>query len=149
MLRPKVLPVLLFPLVLACAGSPPESAPAGSPPPAEKDGEAPEKAAGEAPKPDRDPVLAKKMVTEQGAVLLDVRSDAEFAEGHLDGARNIPHDQMESRISEVLEAVGNDKSKPVVVYCRSGNRSGKAQKTLRAAGFTDVVNLGGMSEWPE
>ncbi len=99
-------------------------------------------------KPKREPALAKKLVTKNNALLLDVRTDQEFAAGHLEGARQIPHDQVEARMSEVVEAVGGDKSKPVVVYCRSGRRSQLAKETLEARGFTQVVNLGGMSDWP-
>lgn len=93
--------------------------------------------------PDRDPALACKLVKEQGALLLDVRSDAEFAEGHLDGAAHVPHDQIAGRLGEV----GDDKSRPIVTYCRSGRRAHAAKQTLLDAGYTQVTNLGGMTDW--
>lgn len=93
--------------------------------------------------PDRDPALACKLVKEQGALLLDVRSDAEFAEGHLDGAAHVPHDQIAGRLGEV----GDDKNRPIVTYCRSGRRAHAAKQTLLDAGYTQVTNLGGMTDW--
>ena len=88
------------------------------------------------------PEQAKKMV-EGGARLLDVRSVEEFDSGHLDGALNIPVDELEKRLSEL-----EPKGQGVVVYCRSGMRSARAAKTLAAAGFSEVGDLGGMSNWP-
>lgn len=77
-----------------------------------------------------------------GALLLDVRSPAEFAGGHIDGARNIPVDQLAGRLAEV-----GPKDKAVVVYCRSGARSSSATQVLRSAGYTQVYDLGPMSAW--
>lgn len=99
--------------------------------------------------PDRDPALACKLVRERGALLLDVRSDEEFAAGHLEGALHVPHDQLASRLDEVLAQIGGDRGRPVVTYCRSGRRSGIAKETLVDAGFTQVTNLGGMSAWTD
>lgn len=76
-----------------------------------------------------------KKAVKDGAHIVDVRSPAEFAGGHADGAKNIPVEQLEGR----LDAVG-PKDKAVVVYCRSGNRSARAAKILQAAGFTSVVD---------
>lgn len=123
----------------------------GAPPPAPEAAGAP--AATEAPKTeaksDIDPQLGKKLVTEEGAILIDVRDDKEFAERHLEGASHVPVDDMESRVGEVKEMVGGDTSKPVVLYCRSGGRAGRAKKMLEDAGFTQVVNAGGIDDWPE
>ena len=69
--------------------------------------------------------------------------------GHLEGATHIPHDQIVDRIDEIVEKQGGDKSKPIITYCRSGNRAGTAKATLIEAGFENVSNLGGMSDWPE
>ena len=74
-----------------------------------------------------------------GALLVDVRSQAEYDQGHLDGALLIPHDQMAARASEL----GEDKSRAIVLYCRSGNRSSQAKKALEAQGYTNVMNAGG------
>lgn len=75
-----------------------------------------------------------------GATLIDVRTPAEFADGHLQGAVNIPVDALQGRISEV-----GAKSKPVVVYCRSGKRSARAKGMLKDAGYEQVFDLGAMS----
>lgn len=80
-----------------------------------------------------------KSLLENGALLVDVRSKGEFDSGHLDGALNIPHTEVEARLVEF----GADKSKPIVVYCRSGNRSGMAKDVLTSNGFTSVYNGGG------
>ncbi len=74
-----------------------------------------------------------------GALLVDVRTPAEFAEGHLAGARNIPLDQVRNRIAEF----GPDRDARIVVYCRSGRRSGLARDALRELGFRQVLNGGG------
>ncbi len=74
----------------------------------------------------------------KGALLVDVRSPSEFGEGSLSGAVNIPYDSVAERIAEF----GPDKTRTVVVFCRSGRRSGIAEETLRELGFTDVVNGG-------
>jgi phage shock protein E len=78
----------------------------------------------------------------KGARLVDVRSPAEFAAGHLDGARNIPVGEIGSRGPELRPLDG-----PIVLYCASGTRSAMAGRALRAAGFTKVYNLGPMSNW--
>jgi phage shock protein E len=95
------------------------------------------------------PALARRLVREQGALLLDVRSAAEFESGHVDGARLVPHDEVGGRIDEIASLLDGDRNKPIVVYCRSGKRSKKAKQTLEQAGFTQVVDLGGMSSWCE
>ena len=78
-----------------------------------------------------------------GAVILDVRTEAEFGSGHVPGAVNIPHDELSSRLSELAST-----DQPVVVYCRSGKRAGMASSVLVAAGYTKVFHLeGDMNEW--
>ena len=79
------------------------------------------------------------------AVLLDVRSQDEFASGHLRGALNIPHD----RISGEITAAAPDKTKPVILYCRSGRRADTALKTMKSMGYENVVNLGGLEDAQE
>ncbi|SDF80567.1 rhodanese-like domain-containing protein [Sporolituus thermophilus] len=79
----------------------------------------------------------------KSAVILDVRTPDEFAQGHIPGAVLIPLDQLDKRLDEV------PKDKKVLVICRSGNRSSQATKLLRNNGFTNVYNvLGGMNHWP-
>ncbi|AXQ16217.1 hypothetical protein AYI72_00255 [Shewanella algae] len=75
----------------------------------------------------------------QGAMLVDVRTPEEYAEGHLPEAVNIPFEQ----IAEVFAKQGIAKDTPVVVYCRSGRRSGIAKESLEKAGYQEVYNGGG------
>jgi len=96
--------------------------------------------------PDRDPALAKKLVSE-GAVLLDVRTAEEYSGRHLDKAVNIPVDNLTAQMSEVEKLTSGDKSKPIVVYCQAGGRAGRAKTMLTAAGYTQVTNLGGIDDW--
>lgn len=84
---------------------------------------------------------AKKLVAE-GATLIDVRSPGEFASGHVEGAKNIPVQEIGERAKEI------PKDRPVVLYCASGMRSGSAASVLRAAGRKDVHNLGSIANWP-
>ncbi len=99
------------------------------------------------PLPDGDPKLAHRLVEDQGALLLDVRTPAEFQEKHLPNSLLIPHDEVGRRINEVLEAQGGDKTKPIVVYCRRGSRAATAKDVLLANGFTEVTNLGSIDSW--
>ena len=84
---------------------------------------------------------ARKLVDE-GARLVDVRTPAEFRERHLPGALNVPLQALERRLSEL-----GPKDAPLVLYCRSGNRSALAASMLRAAGFTAVHDLGAIDRW--
>ena len=81
---------------------------------------------------------ARELVA-SGALLLDVRTPGEFAGGHIEGALNIPVQELGTRVSEV-----GPTSRPVVVYCRSGGRSCAAAGILSQAGY-EVVDVGGMS----
>ena len=80
-----------------------------------------------------------------GTVLLDVRSPEEYATGHLEGARNIPHDRIEAEIAAVVP----DKTAQVVLYCRSGRRADTALKAMRAMGYENVSNYGGLEDAQE
>ena len=75
---------------------------------------------------------------EAGAVLIDVRSAEEYAGGHLPASLNIPHPQIVAGVADLAV----DKSTPIVLYCRSGNRSGIATKSLEDAGYSNVMNAG-------
>lgn len=80
----------------------------------------------------------------QGALLLDVRTQAEFDAGHIRDARHLPQEQLASS-GETLKKY---KEKVVVACCESGMRSGAAARVLRTQGFTKVVNLrGGLQAW--
>ncbi|MEZ4659580.1 MAG: rhodanese-like domain-containing protein [Caldilineaceae bacterium] len=72
--------------------------------------------------------------------LIDVRSPAEFAAGYVSGAQNIPLPEL----AEQMTAIPTDL--PVMLYCRSGNRSGQALRLLQMAGYTNVYNIGGLSD---
>lgn len=72
-------------------------------------------------------------------VVLDVRTAAEFEAGHVPGAHNVPHDQVKQRLGELAAW----KDRDVVLYCRSGRRSGLAAQVLREAGFERLRQLEG------
>ena len=99
------------------------------------------------PYADRDPALAKQLV-EAGAVVLDVRTPGEYEGGHLEGAVNIDHREVEARMAEIRALAGDDLHKPVVLYCRSGRRADLVKAQLEAAGFDRVTNLGGIKDYP-
>jgi rhodanese-related sulfurtransferase len=74
--------------------------------------------------------------------LIDVRTQGEYAAGHLAQAKLIPLQELETRLGEI------DKAKPVLLYCRSGHRSGVALKLLAGKGFADVKHMeGGINAW--
>ncbi|MDH8677460.1 rhodanese-like domain-containing protein [Fusibacter bizertensis] len=75
--------------------------------------------------------------------LVDVRTQEEFDEGHIKGAELMPLDQLESLAGDQL----NDKDQVLIVYCRSGNRSGQASDLLKELGYTHVYDLGGIINW--
>jgi rhodanese-related sulfurtransferase len=110
----------------------------GKPPP-------PQSAEEAQPQPVEVDVAALKTARDAGTVVLvDVRSPAEFAEGHVPGAVNIPVDALQARVSE-LESYKKD---AVYLICRSGARSGRAQGMLAAAGFSNPLNVaGGTLAW--
>jgi phage shock protein E len=81
-----------------------------------------------------------------GAVVIDVRTSEEFAGEHLPSATNIPVQELGARLSDVANLVAGDKAKPIVVYCASGGRAGKAKRALEDAGYTNVVNGGGLDD---
>jgi molybdopterin/thiamine biosynthesis adenylyltransferase/rhodanese-related sulfurtransferase len=82
--------------------------------------------------------------SERGWVIVDVREREEWDEGHLPGAVHVPRGHLESRIERAIP----DKSRPVLLYCASGNRSAFAAKTLEELGYDHVVSLaGGFTDW--
>ena len=84
-------------------------------------------------------LLARLQRKDPGLVVLDVRTPAEFAAGHVPGARNISHELLQSRIDEL----GDLRDKQVVLYCRSGRRSALAGEVLSKAGFKRLALLEG------
>lgn len=83
---------------------------------------------------------ARELVA-KGAWLLDVRTPMEFRSGHIQGAVNVPVDELPRRMDEVPAG------RAVVVYCRSGARSARAVRMLEAAGKGPVHDLGPMGAW--
>jgi phage shock protein E len=86
-----------------------------------------------------DPDAFRARLTD-AAVVLDVRTPAEFAEGHLGGARHV--DFLAPDFRHRVEAL--DRARPYFLYCRTGNRSGQAAEFMRAMGFREVYNVGGL-----
>ena len=80
------------------------------------------------------------LAIEHEALIVDVRTPEEFADGHYPGAINIPHET----ILDGLNQLGVTQVTPVILYCRSGNRSGQAEQALREKGFTEATNAGGL-----
>lgn len=100
--------------------------------------------AGDTPVIGADALLQRQAAADPALVVLDVRTPQEFAEGHVPGAINIPHDQVETRLAELAGA----RDKDLVVYCRSGRRAALAEETLRKNGFTRLQHLeGDMAAW--
>lgn len=91
------------------------------------------------------PKEAKEIMdTETDYILLDVRTEAEFAEGHIAGAMLLPNDQIGKRAEQEL----TDKGQLIRVYCRSGRRSKNAAEELAKRGYTNVKEFGGIMDWP-
>jgi phage shock protein E len=84
--------------------------------------------------------LEAHRLVERGALLLDVRTAAEFAERRLPNSLNLPVEQLQKRLSEL------PRTRPLVVYCHTGVRAGFATHILRKAGF-EVHNLGTLARW--
>lgn len=80
-------------------------------------------------------------VVSADALIIDVRTQQEYDAGHVTAAILIPYDVIGDRIGEVT----TNKQQQIIVYCRSGRRSGIAQRTLREMGFLHVENAGGLA----
>lgn len=85
------------------------------------------------------PAVDYKELVRQGAQIIDVRTPAEFAGGHIKGSVNIPLDTLTKNLSRIK------KDKPVITCCASGMRSGSAKNILQANGYQEVHNGGGWS----
>ena len=86
----------------------------------------------------------ERMDKDDKVVILDVRSEEEYQEGHVPGAIVIPNETISSEPLEELPDVDQE----ILVYCRSGNRSAQAAKKLAEAGYTQVYDFGGIIDWP-
>ena len=85
--------------------------------------------------------MLKNLIKNPDTLILDVRSNREFAAGHIPGAKNIPVEEIPYKVEE-LKAIKN----PIVVYCLSGGRSGMAVSILKQNGVGDVYNGGGLGD---
>ena len=84
------------------------------------------------------------MDSEEGYIILDVRTQEEYDEGHIPGAIVISHEE----IAEKAEKVLTDKEQLILVYCRSGRRSKIAAEALVELGYTNIKEFGGIIDWP-
>ena len=84
------------------------------------------------------------MDSQEDYTILDVRTQDEFDESRIPGAVLIPHDEILEKAENVL----TDKDQLILVYCRSGNRSKQAAEKLVALGYTNIVEFGGINDWP-
>ena len=84
------------------------------------------------------------MEAESDYIILDVRTPEEFSEKHIPGAINIANETIGSE--EIPELP--DKDQLILVYCRSGNRSKQASEKLVALGYTNIIEFGGINDWP-
>ncbi len=84
------------------------------------------------------------MDTEQDYIIIDARTQEEFAEGHIENAILIPEYEIKDRAEKELP----DKDALILVYCRSGRRSKIASEELAKLGYTNVKEFGGIIDWP-
>lgn len=98
--------------------------------------------------PDSGPIegdeLAQRIAAGDAPVILDVRTPQEYATGHIPGAINVPHTEIEARLGELKKFRGTE----LVVHCRAGGRAAQAEQILAAAGFDGIRDLSGhMQKW--
>ena len=84
------------------------------------------------------------MDSQEGYIILDVRTREEYDKGHIPGAILIPNTAIEAKAEEVL----TDKNQLILVYCRSGRRSKIAAEALAELGYTNIKEFGGIIDWP-
>lgn len=88
---------------------------------------------------------AKQIIdTEEGYIILDVRTQEEYDQGHIPGAILIPDTEIKAKAEDVL----TDKEQMILVYCRSGRRSKLAAEALVELGYTNIKEFGGIIDWP-
>lgn len=89
---------------------------------------------------------AKEKIINNGAILIDVRTEEEYNETHIQGAVLLDVDKInENSAKDIISAYDSE----VIVYCKSGNRSSQAKEILENLGYTNVYDLGSMSNWKE
>ena len=82
--------------------------------------------------------------SEEGYIILDVRTREEYDQGHIPGATQISHEEIAEKAEQVL----TDKEQLILVYCRSGRRSKIAAEALAELGYTNIKEFGGIIDWP-
>lgn len=87
---------------------------------------------------------AKKRIDGGNVIILDVRTQAEYDEGHIQGAILLPDNEIKDKAESVLP----DKNATILVYCRTGRRSALASEELIRMGYTDIYDFGGIVDWP-
>ena len=121
-MKKMIFSLLLLPLLTACAASPQE--------------------------PTYRQISMDEAITlmqeESGYLILDVRTPEEFKQAHIPDAINIPNEAIGTEEISQLP----DKDQLILVYCRSGNRSKQASGKLAALGYTNIVEFGGILDWP-
>ena len=90
------------------------------------------------------PDEALKLISTEGVVLLDVRSQMDYDIGHIEGAQSLPLDDL----VENIDTIAPDKNTMIIVYCQCGCRSDGAAQTLINLGYANVYDLGGLDDWP-
>ena len=93
------------------------------------------------------PQQAKARMTEPGVIVLDVRMQQEYDAGHIANAVLLPLPLIEAGDAEVARVLP-DKDAEILVYCRSGRRSAIAANALINMGYTNVLDFGGINDWP-
>ncbi|HVJ25047.1 MAG TPA: rhodanese-like domain-containing protein [Burkholderiales bacterium] len=92
------------------------------------------------------PAQATHLINREDALVVDVRDPGEYAAGHILGAKNVPLARIDERAAEL----GKRKDRPLILYCDTATRSGKAISALKKQGFTRVANLnGGLGAWQQ
>ncbi len=87
---------------------------------------------------------AKKLMDEsENYIILDVRTEQEFKDGHIEGAILLPSNEILTKAEELLP----DKNQLILIYCRSGNRSATATLNLIKLGYTNAIDFGGILDW--
>ena len=84
------------------------------------------------------------MNNEADYIIIDVRTESEYQQGHIKNAINIPNESIDESVSEILK----DKDQLLLVYCRSGNRSKQASEKLAKLGYSNIYEFGGISDFP-
>ena len=89
---------------------------------------------------------AKEKIINEGAILVDVRNEPEYRQQHIEGAVLL---SLGNITEDSVEEIVDSKDSIIIVYCQSGNRSNQAVGLLNELGYTNVYDLGAMSNWEE